>query len=60
MIRRRVQRALGNLPQRWRWTLHNIFAHLASEIAYQCGAVYVADWIHDATIQDHRPGTGRG
>lgn len=56
----RLQRALGRLPERWRWSLHNLVAHPLSEVLYQLGAHRAADLVHDATVPEHPPGTGRG
>jgi hypothetical protein len=52
--------ALGRLPERFKWTLHNLVAHPLSEVAYQAGLRRLSDWIHDATVPTHKPGTGRG
>lgn len=59
-MRVRLQHALGRLPERWRWTLHNVIAHPVSELLWQLGAVALADRLHDATVPAHPPGTGRG
>ncbi len=53
-------RRLARLPERWRWTVHNLIAHPISELMYQFGAERVGDYIHDRTIPAHEPGTGRG
>jgi len=45
--------------QLW-WAIHNIIAHPLSEILYWTGLKTWADWIHDNTIPDHEPGSGRG
>jgi len=45
----------------WRnWTTHNLIAHPLSEIAHLLGLDEWADLIHDSTIPEHEPGTGRG
>ena len=52
--------ALARLPERFRWTLHNVFAHQLSELVYQLGFEDLGNRIHDMTIPTHEPGTGRG
>ena len=54
------QDRLAKLPVRFRWTLHNLIAHPLSEMAFQLGFTSFDEWIHDATIPTHVPGTGRG
>ena len=44
----------------FRWSFHNIVAHPASEIAWILGLRALSDWLHDASIPPHQPGTGRG
>lgn len=56
----RLGQWLGRLPERWRWTLHNIVAHPVSEVLFQVGARRWSDAVHDLTIPEHEPGTGRG
>lgn len=51
-MKARVQRAMGALPERFKWTLHNVVAHPLSELAFQVGARRLSDWLHDATIPD--------
>jgi hypothetical protein len=46
---------LARLPERWQYTLHNLVAHPASEIAWQCGLVDVAERIHDLTTPARHP-----
>lgn len=53
-------RLLGRLPPRFRWTLHNLVAHPLSEVLFQLGLVDASNRVHDATVPDHEPGTGRG
>lgn len=53
-------RLLARLPRRFRWTLHNVIAHPISEALYQIGFGRYGDKLHDATIPEHRAGTGRG
>ena len=42
------------------WSVHNILSHPLSEIAWLLGLRRLSDWLHDASIPDHTPGTGRG
>ncbi len=51
------------------WRIHNLVAHPLSEVLYQVSkglqsAGFVLEVIshemHDATVPDHEPGTGRG
>lgn len=50
----------NRLPDRFRWTAHNVIAHPVSEILWQIGLVRLSDWVHDVTIPAHLPGSGRG
>jgi hypothetical protein len=56
---KRFQRFLGKLGH-FSWSLHNFVAHPLSEIVHLIGFEKAANWIHDSTIPDHTPGTGRG
>jgi len=58
--RRRLQVLLGRLPSRFQWTLHNLVAHPLSEIVFQLGMETFSNAIHDITVPEHKPGTGRG
>lgn len=51
---------LARLPRRFHWTVHNVVAHPLSEILFQFGLVRLGDWLHDVTVPEHEPGTGRG
>lgn len=42
------------------WTFHNIVAHPLSEIFHLLGFEMAGHLIHDVTVPDHTPGTGRG
>lgn len=55
-----LPRLLGRLPERFQWTLHNIIAHPFSEILFQAGLRRWSDKVHDLTVPEHEPGTGRG
>ena len=48
------------LPERFRWTAHNLIAHPLSEVLYQMGFEDLSNRIHDWTIPAHEAGTGRG
>lgn len=56
----RLGRALGRLPEPLQWTLHNAIAHPLSEALWLAGFQGFSNRIHDATIPEHEPGTGRG
>lgn len=51
---------LARLPERFKWTLHNVVAHPLSELLDQLGAHRAAEWMHDVTVPIHDAGTGRG
>ncbi len=55
-----LPRVLARLPERWRWTVHNLVAHPLSEVLYQVGLRRWSDLVHDSTVPEHTPGTGRG
>lgn len=53
-----IKRELG-------WAAHNFVAHPVSELCHWIGFVWPAAerfglWLHDVTIPEHEPGTGRG
>lgn len=50
-----IQRLLARLPNRFRWTLHNLVAHPLSEIAYQLGFHAASKSIHDSTAPKEEP-----
>lgn len=54
------KKLLSKLPERFRWTAHNLIAHPLSEILYQIGMQRWSDMVHDITVPDHEHGTGRG
>ena len=54
-----MSRFLARLPERFRWTLHNLVAHPLSEVLFQLGFEDLGNQLHDATIPEHEPGTGR-
>ena len=51
---------LNKLPERFRWTIHNVIAHPLSEVLFQVGMEKASDWVHDVSIPQHKPGTDRG
>jgi hypothetical protein len=55
-----VPAILARLPERFRWTLHNIVAHPLSELLFQVGLRRWSDAVHDLTVPEHEQGTGRG
>jgi hypothetical protein len=57
---KRLPRLLGRLPSRFQWTLHNFVAHPLSEVVFQLGFEQLSNTIHDITVPEHEPGTGRG
>ena len=46
------------------WPVHNLVAHPLSEIVHWVTCWFLGDklsgWIHDVTVPEHNPGTGRG
>ena len=55
-----VNKLIMSLPERYRWTFHNLVAHPVSEVAYLCGFENLSNKIHDYTVPDHEENTGRG
>jgi len=56
-----LKRLINNLPERLRWTLHNLVSHPLSELVFLAtGDEELAGRIHDATLPDHQQGQGRG
>lgn len=62
---------LAQLPERWRWTPHNVVAHPLGEALFQAGLsspskrlqnllLRLADGLHDSTVPAHQMGEGRG
>lgn len=51
---------LAALPERFRWTVHNVIAHPLSDVPFQLGFGALGNRIHDATIPPHVAGEGRG
>jgi hypothetical protein len=46
--------------EHFRWSIHNLLAHPASEIAWLLGMRKLSDWLHDKSIPKHLAGNGRG
>ena len=42
-----VQLGISRLPERFKWTAHNIVAHPLSEVLFQLGCREAAEWVHD-------------
>ena len=43
------------------WTFHNLVSHPLSEVVWLLTrSEKLSGWIHDCSIPDHVPGTGRG
>ncbi len=55
-----MNQLLARLPERFQWTLHNLVAHPVSEILFQVGLEKLSNLVHDKTVPEHEPGTGRG
>jgi len=56
-----LPKILARLPNRFRWTAHNIIAHPLSELLFQIGVrESIYNYIHDVTVPNHTDGTGRG
>lgn len=47
-----MRKIISKLPDRFKWTIHNIFAHPLSEIAFQLGFIKASEMIHDNTLPD--------
>ena len=44
----------------FKWSLHDFVAHPLSELVHLIGLERASSWIHDITVPEHEPGTGRG
>lgn len=53
-MRVNLPRLLGQLPERFQMTLHNIVGHPVSEILFQVGLVKLSDKVHDLTAPEVR------
>ena len=45
-----MRKIISKLPERFRWTIHNVVAHPISEIVFQLGFEKISKSIHDNTI----------
>lgn len=45
-----LPKGLSYLPEKYRWTLHNIVAHPLAEILFHLGFVQASGTLHDLTI----------
>jgi len=50
----------NRLPERFRWTFHNMVAHPWSEILFQVGLEDLGNRVHDWSVPEHEEGTGHG
>ena len=55
-----LKNLIDRLPNRFKWTIHNVIAHPLSEILFQLGAEDAGNKVHDATLPTHFKGEGRG
>ena len=55
-----IQFIIEKLPNRFKWTIHNLIAHPLSELLYQIGAEDLGNKVHDATLPTNFEGDGRG
>lgn len=53
-----LPRILGRLPERFRWTAHNLVAHPLSELLFQVGLRRWSDAVHDLTVPEKSSGEG--
>ena len=44
-----MKKIINKLPDRFKWTIHNIVAHPLSEILFQLGLEKASNAIHDCT-----------
>ena len=47
-----VQLGISHLPERFKWSAHNIVAHPLSELLFQLGCREASVWIHDITAPE--------
>ena len=47
-----VQLGISHLPERFKWTAHNIVAHPLSEVLFQLGCREASEWVHDITAPE--------
>lgn len=46
----------ARLPERFRWTVHNVIAHPLCELLWQLGLVELSTWVHDSTVPENGQG----
>ena len=44
-----LPKLLGQLPDRFRWSLHNLVAHPVCELLHQAGLARAEEWLHSVT-----------
>lgn len=44
------------LPEKYRWTAHNLVGHPLSEVLHLMGSRRWSKWAHDVTLPFHFPG----
>ena len=45
-----MEKTINNLPQKYKWTIHNVIAHPLMELAHLLGNSQLSEFIHDSTI----------
>lgn len=50
----------NHLPERLRWSVHNVLAHPFAEVLFWLGLEGWSNVVHDWTIPEHETGEGRG
>ena len=48
-----MSKTINNLPQKYKWTIHNIIAHPLMELAHLLGNPQLSEFIHDSTIPNN-------
>ena len=47
-----MKKIINKLPDRFKWTIHNVFAHPASELLFQIGFEDLSELVHDYTMPE--------
>ena len=47
-----MNKFINKLPNRFQWTIHNVFAHPLMELAFQLGFKKLSTAIHDKTMPE--------
>jgi hypothetical protein len=64
-----MKHVIDRLPERFRWSIHNLIAHPVGEVMHQVGRSVprlagrlegLEGRLHDGTIPTHERGQGRG